>query len=457
MTGTILAVADSDSYLKYAVHFLERLPGWRRQVMVVRSPVEPTSVQTRAALAGTFLQGRPPAVLPLKRLVVNANPAPDVVLVAATGPVAREVLLQWATAPHRPALVTALPGVSMPATRRALEFRELSDLFLVHSIAEAGAFAAIGAARTPDPVVDTDPDGPAESIEAADPETDGVPDAAGKAGASPAAGAGPAPAEPEAEDVVPELRAPELAVARLPMLLHDALPHPDTEPISRIVFAAQAKMPFEHDERASILLRLAATARARPDVEVVVKLRARHGEPQTHLERYPYDVLWSELRRTGAVRGDELDWADGPLAPLLGAGTALVTVSSTAAVEAMDRGLRVGVLSDFGVSHELLNELFLGSGVLTTLDAVERLELTTVASAWGSDNYFHDDEAVQRSAWPSAQEAMSALAERARAGDLGLDAEIMARARTRAWRHRLRTRLPAPVLHAARRVRSMTG
>lgn len=468
MSGTILAIADSDSYLKYAVHFLEHLPQWRRQVMVVRSPVEPTSVQTRAALEGTFLKGRPPAVLPLKRLASNANPAPDVVLVAATGPVAREVLLHFATSGKRPALVTALPGIALPATRRALAFRELSDLFLVHSVAEAEEFARLGRLVDPDPdpvdeLPGPDPelpgdDGP-DPADAPDPDASlegpplgSMPGAAADLGASSTAD----PARPAAERN--ELVPPAMALARLPMLGR-SWPSPPTDvPLRRLVFAAQAKMPFEREERRRILEVLAHTARRHPSVRMIVKLRAHRGEPQTHRERYPYDVLWEELQQEGLVRGDELGWEAGPMGPLLSPGTGLITVSSTAAIEAVDRGLPVAVLSDFGVSHELLNQIFAGSGLLSTLDAVARLDLPAAAdAAWLRANYFHDDDAVAQSGWPEASVALAELAERARAGTLRVDPEVVARARTRAWRARLRTRLPAPVLRASRLLRSVTG
>jgi len=456
VSGTILAIADSDSYLKYAVHFLEHLPQWRRQVMVVRSPVQPTSVQTRAALDGTFLQGRTPAVLPLKRLAANANPAPDVVLVAATGPVAREVLLQFSTAGgRRPALVTALPGISLPATRRALAFRELCDLFLVHSLAEAEAFAGFAAA--PLPVPDADPVTAALELTAAlaagpDPER---PD-----------DDGPDPADvPEPEEQAPAepplgqqpLVAPDMALARLPMLRHHVPPEPAEVPVRRLVFAAQAKMPFLKEERCLVLRELAATARERPELSVVLKLRARRGEPQTHREAHPYDTLWDELVQEGLVRGDELTWEAGPLAPLLTPGTALVTVSSTAAVEAVDRGLPVAVLSDFGVSDELLNAMFTGSGLLTTLGEVRALRIPVLDPRWAAKNYFHAARDVAASPWPDAVEALDALAERARAGGLGTDPEILVRARSRAWRARLRTRLPQPVLRASHLLRQVTG
>lgn len=499
MTGTILAIADSDSYLKYAVHFLEHLPQWRRQVMVVRSPVQPTSVQTRSALEGTFLQGRPPAVLPLKRLESNANPAPDVVLVAATGPVAREVLLQWSSGPKRPALVTALPGIALPATRRALAFRELCDLFLVHSVAEAEEFARLGteaaeaagvsllmpddagaALAFPDPELpgDDGPD-PADAPEVVA-QLDAAPSAGSIAGpttppstspaatsaaqgahggaaaatpAAPAPSAGPSDDLPMETELVP----PPMALARLPMLRHQSPPPAVTQPLHRLVFAAQAKMPFLAPERRQVLLSLARTAREQPDVRVIMKLRAHRGEPQTHRERFPYDTLWDELVQEGLVRGDELVWEAGPLAPLLTPGTGLVTVSSTAAIEAVDRGLPVAILNDFGVDRNLLNAMFEGSGLLTSLEQVAQLRLATADPEWARSNYFHDAEAVATSGWPEVAAALDELAERARAGELSVDPAVAARARTRAWRARLRTRLPQPVLRASQLLRSVTG
>lgn len=487
MTGTILAIADSDSYLKYAVHFLEHLPQWRRQVMVVRSPVQPTSVQTRAALEGTFLQGRPPAVLPLKRLQSNANPAPDVVLVAATGPVAREVLLQWSSGAKRPALVTALPGIALPATRRALAFRELCDLFLVHSVAEAAEFARLGTEAAeaagltlhlpddagavlafPDPDLPGD-DGP-DPADAPDPACMAPHPGAGLgtstgdgsvAGRDAVGGHAPSAAGPTApSDDLPmetELVPPPMALARLPMLRHHHPPAAVELPLRRIVFAAQAKMPFLAEERRRVLLELARTARERIEVRVIMKLRAHRGEPQTHRERFPYDALWDELVSEGLVRGDELSWEAGPLAPLLTPGTGLVTVSSTAAIEAVDRGLPVAILSDFGVDRNLLNAMFQGSGLLTSLERVSRLQLPTADPEWARMNYFHDAAAVATSGWPEVAAALDGLAERARAGQLSVDPAVVARARTRAWRARLRTRLPQPVLRASQLLRSVTG
>src|SRR5690606_17166085 len=92
MTGLrVLAVADSDSYLKWAAWSLARLrddggtPAVEPVAVVVRSPLAPTPEQARAAVAGTGLTT--PAVLSpgaVGRLA--ATHRPDVVLIAATGP-----------------------------------------------------------------------------------------------------------------------------------------------------------------------------------------------------------------------------------------------------------------------------------------------------------------------------------------------------------------------------------
>ena len=49
----------------------------------------------------------------------------------------------------RPVLVTGLPGISVPAYRRAVISRVACDLFLLHSKREVAEFAEIGALLAP--------------------------------------------------------------------------------------------------------------------------------------------------------------------------------------------------------------------------------------------------------------------------------------------------------------------
>lgn len=472
---TIAAIADSDSYLKYAVHFLDQLKDWRRQVVVVRSHVIPTSVQTRAALAGTFLEGRPPAVVPVRKLSANLNPMPDVVLIAATGPIAREVLIHFASLKNRPALITALPGIAFPATSRALGYRELADTFMVHSLAEADTFAILGEKMSLDGITPrailpsgssfddirtttfddaSASDADATGADGLDPERPAIdePDPADAPEIVKAAQErGETPAPPLEEEII---LPPSFAVGRLPMLNHHEPPAPDETPVNRIVFAPQAKMPFEESERLEILKALAETKRKHPDVEVIVKLRALRGEPQTHIERFPYDYLWEKYCAETGENEHLLDFQTGSLAERLTPGTALVTVSSTAAIEAIDLGLRVGIISDFGVTEKLLNAMFSESGLLMALDEMQDLDIPHANQQWLRRNYFHTPDDVAAAHRRDMEHELVSLADASRKGYLDVSATAMARARTRAWRARLKTALPAPVLKVARNVRN---
>ena len=126
------------------------------------------------------------------------------------------------------------------------------------------------------------------------------------------------------------------------------------------MFAAQAKVPRTLDERQLLLGWLADTARAHPDRRVILKLRGTTGEAQTHAERYPFDTLLQSLKD----RPDNLVVSTGPMSEHLERAGALVTVSSTAAIEAIALGVPLLVIEDFGVSASLINLVFEGSGVL---------------------------------------------------------------------------------------------
>lgn len=137
----------------------------------------------------------------------------------------------------------------------------------------------------------------------------------------------------------------------------------------RVVFAVQPSVPQSRADRSYLLRRAVEHARLHPDREVLVKLRSRPGEHTTHLEELPYQRLAQQLpgglpsncRLVYGNMGEVLDTAD-----------LLVTVSSTAALESLHRGIPTAVLTDLGVRETLGNHHFLGSGCLaswTELDA----------------------------------------------------------------------------------------
>ncbi|WP_205315595.1 DUF6716 putative glycosyltransferase [Nonomuraea lactucae] len=349
----VLAVADSDSYLKWAACLLGDLPsGCVTELAVVRTPITPSPQQIAAAVesavtgaaAGALgaaapgvvagaAGGRPlppvPTVLSARALRrVAERTRPDVVIVACTGPVVDVLVAEvFDGLRPRPVFVTGLPGISVPATEKAWQFRSGCDLFVVHSRREVAEFAEI-AARL------------------------------GGGGA--------------------------VGLARLPFLR----PRQDGRDAGfagdRVVFATQAKVPREREERERILFALARLAERRPDLDVVVKLRAREDERQTHNERHHYQRLWRELGEPGRIA-----FETGSMHEQLARAAGFVTVSSTAALEAIAQGVPSLVLSDFGVNAEMINLVFEGSGLLGTLDQLTEGGFRAADAAWCAANYFH--------------------------------------------------------------------
>ncbi|GAB3681519.1 hypothetical protein GCM10027589_51520 [Actinocorallia lasiicapitis] len=324
----LLAVADSDSYLKWAAALLRGLPdGWEQRLVVVRSPITPSEEQRAAAVSGTG-QDVPPVLTGRQLRALIKEYDPDAVLLSATGPVVR-VLTDYANRDRRRLLLTGLPGISVPASAKAWRFRSGCDLFVVHSAREVAEFSEIA-------------------------------DRLGIAG--------------------------KTVLATLPFLHGAAARGPVRD---RVVFATQAKVPVLREERVAILRALAALSAGHPDVEVVVKLRARADEQQTHHERLHYETLWHELD----VDHSLLTFDAGPMHEQLARALGFVTVSSTAALEAIAAGVPVNVLADFGVNAEMINLVFEGSGVLGTLADLEAGHFRTPDPDWCDANYFHPAEA----------------------------------------------------------------
>src|SRR5690606_19012151 len=95
------------------------------------------------------------------------------------------------------------------------------------------------------------------------------------------------------------------------------------------------------------------------------------------------------LVHKGKVKAKNIEFATGSMDAVLTPGACLLTVSSTAALEAVDRGLPVLVLTDFGFNEAMLNTVFRGSGLLGTLEQVPALDFSNPNKGWLRENYFH--------------------------------------------------------------------
>ncbi|MDF3298260.1 DUF6716 putative glycosyltransferase [Streptomyces tropicalis] len=133
-----------------------------------------------------------------------------------------------------------------------------------------------------------------------------------------------------------------------------------------VVFAAQPSVPDNRRDRTYLLDRLIAHARLHPNREVLLKLRSRPGEHTTHLEEVPYQKL---AQATGLPPNFRLVY--GHMGEVLDRTDLLVTVSSTAALEALHRRIPTAVLTDLGVREVLGNHHFTGSGCLASWDQLD--------------------------------------------------------------------------------------
>ncbi|MEV5431520.1 DUF6716 putative glycosyltransferase [Streptomyces sp. NPDC052701] len=133
-----------------------------------------------------------------------------------------------------------------------------------------------------------------------------------------------------------------------------------------VVFAAQPSVPDSRKDRMYLLDRLVRHARLHPEREVLLKLRSKPGEHTTHIEELPYQKLAQRLDPPSNFRlvyghmGEVLDRTD-----------LLVTVSSTAALEALHRRIPTVVLTDLGIREALGNHHFVGSGCLASWDQLD--------------------------------------------------------------------------------------
>ncbi|MFF4006094.1 DUF6716 putative glycosyltransferase [Streptomyces sp. NPDC001717] len=135
-----------------------------------------------------------------------------------------------------------------------------------------------------------------------------------------------------------------------------------------VVFAVQPSVPDSRADRAYLLERAAGHARLHPEREVLIKLRSKPGEHTTHLEEQPYQRL-AERIPGGLPANCRLVY--GNMGEVLDGTDLLVTVSSTAALESLHRGVPTAVLTDLGIREALGNHHFLGSGCLASWDQLD--------------------------------------------------------------------------------------
>jgi hypothetical protein len=156
-------------------------------------------------------------------------------------------------------------------------------------------------------------------------------------------------------------------VTGLPILwpLQPRLQVPDG---AAIVFFEQPSVPDNPIQRKYICRRLADLAKAWPQHPVIFKPRTSPVEATLHRHHGEMASRVDKLSR----RIDNLQISYKPSLSLLKRCGCAITVSSTAAMEAMALGISTRIVADLGVNESLGNHYFLESGALASFDAIVR-------------------------------------------------------------------------------------
>ena len=330
----VLVVTDSDSYVTWGAALAGQLPDdWTVRLVVLRGNAEPSARQVAEALVGTRFEG-----LDVERvgraevLRILLDDDPDVVVAAARGMAVEALGTLIASTGRRPVVVSGLAGISIPVLTPGLRYRRCADVFVLQSRRELREFAAVDDQH-------------------------------------------------------------RFELGTIPYLAETG-PHEldagDPPVRDRIVFAAQAMVPAARRDRQWMLQRLVETAVALPELTVVVKVRARDGEPQTHVEQFPYEDLLVELVESGVRLPANLVVESGAMARHLQRAVGLATISSTALLEAVAAGVPCLAINDFGVGDRQINTVLVGSGLLGSTERLVAAQFRHPAPEWLDDNYLHD-------------------------------------------------------------------
>ncbi len=176
--------------------------------------------------------------------------------------------------------------------------------------------------------------------------------------------------------------APNLQLTGLPFLGRTPAPQ-RSGPIRRVVFADQPTVPARAEERLLLYTGLVDYARAHPERDVVLKPRHRPEEGTFHRMRHHPETLLHGIDLPTNFRIDYTSIQD-----LLPVTDLLLTISSTASLEALDRGCRVGLVLDLGVHERLGNQVFLHSGLLRTWQQLAADQTGAPEPGWLSEYFF---------------------------------------------------------------------
>lgn len=318
----VTVIADSDTRWKWGALTARRIgPDVRLDARLLRGRATPTPRQlAELGIPADSMVEQTAAEI----LAATNDETCDVVVLSCVGGTVQALLhgfaRAWEGRSHRPVVVTGYVGVVYEKLADGLLLRAGADVVLANSADDAERFAAV--------------------YEGVGYPTTGIVETA------------------------------------LPFLGGDRY-RPDSGRPFTVTFAVQPSVPENRADRLHLLRRTVEHARRHTERDVLVKLRSKPGEHTTHIEENPYQKLVASLDPP-----DNLRLVYGTMADVLDRTDLLVTVSSTAALESLHRGIPTAILTDLGIREALGNHHFLGSGCFASWDEIDDGHLPLADPLW---------------------------------------------------------------------------
>ncbi|MFP3385586.1 DUF6716 putative glycosyltransferase [Tritonibacter sp. SIMBA_163] len=180
-----------------------------------------------------------------------------------------------------------------------------------------------------------------------------------------------------------------------------------TGPIQRVLFADQPTVPENREERLFVYNSMIRYALRHPDREVILKPRHRPDEDTFHKMKFAPEALLKDREVPSNFR---IDYT--PISEMVHNIDLMVTMSSTASLEALAVGTRVAYPLDLGVHEKYGNHVFEKTGLLRSFEQIMADDIGTPAESF-IDSYFFSkpaasfemivsrcEELLDRGEWP---------------------------------------------------------
>ncbi len=183
----------------------------------------------------------------------------------------------------------------------------------------------------------------------------------------------------------------------LPLLdLSHNLPFPsENRKIKNLLFAGQPTVPESLTERTCVVHFLIEYCEKYPDRNVYLKPRHRPNQDSVHKTLFHYQRIMESISKKRTLPPN-LQLTYESILHLLDRVDFCLTVSSTAAFEAVNKGVNVGFLMDFGVREDYGTTYFASSGCAVNFNSLLADKQIKPNLSWWSDRYLSDGNNSQR-------------------------------------------------------------